>query len=391
MEKILRFEANIQNVEKINPLFSKARIRVLYPGINRNNTNISKEAIEEAIPSLYNIPIVGEYLEEKDNFGSHGGKIEITEDDIKFVQTTKPYGVVAESAKIYWENITENDGTVHEYLVIDGAYLWTGRYSELENLLERPYGQSMEIEIIDGEFAIINGQKVFDIKKFVFSALCILGVDKNGEGHVEPAFESASIVAYTFDKEEFKKEFNQMIAELKFSLNVEGGINMPKEEIKTDVHDVQVENGVDDQESEVVETEEEKKESVDYEKEYTKLKEEYDVLKKKYDALESEVNDLRDYKAKVEAEKRETAEKELFERFSAELTEEEMKELKENASKFSIQELEDKLFALLGKKKANFAKQQSKVEKQTSVKVEVEKINDEKNLPYGGIFEKYLS
>ncbi|EJL1642837.1 hypothetical protein NL868_004375, partial [Shigella flexneri] len=102
---------------------------------------------------------------------------------------------VSESAKVYWETITENDGSINEYLVVDGAYLWSGRYEEIDDIIANQYGQSMEIEITDGQFAVIDGQETFRIDNFLFSALCILGIEKDGEGHVEPCFESASIRA----------------------------------------------------------------------------------------------------------------------------------------------------------------------------------------------------
>ena len=49
-----------------------------------------------------------------DNFGGHGGKLEISDKGIKYVETTKPYGVVPESAEIAWEAVTEESGTVRE-------------------------------------------------------------------------------------------------------------------------------------------------------------------------------------------------------------------------------------------------------------------------------------
>jgi hypothetical protein len=397
----MRFNIQLDKVEKINPLFSKAKVRVLYVGLNRNNSYISKEAVEKAIPSLFNIPIVGEYLEEKDNFGSHGGKLEISEDDIKYIQTTKPYGVVAESAEIYWETVEESDGTINEYLIVDGAYLWTGRYEELNNILEKQYGQSMEIEVQDGEFAVVDGHETFKIDNFLFSALCILGVDKDGEGHVEPCFESASITAYTLDKDEFKSQFSQMMEELKYSLN-EGGNSMP-EENKENVEQVEEKF----EETEVVEeetvnkevadetveienneevSEEEEVEEINYQVKFEELEKEYMILKDNYSKLEEEVGSLREFKQNKLTEERKEAESELFESFSSELTEDEMKELKETSADFSLEDLEGKLYALVGKKKATFSKQPKKEKKPVKIEFEEKK---EEFTPYGGLLDKY--
>lgn len=201
------------NIEEINPLFSKVKIKIAYTGINRNNSYISKDAFEKAIPTIYNCPIIGEFIETTEDFGSHGGKIEISDQGIKYIQTTKPYGVINENSEITWEDVIEEDGTINTYLCATG-YLWTGRYDELETVIKNSKSQSMEIEISNGNFQDINGQKVFAIEDFIFSAFCILG------DSTEPCFESSEIMSYNFNKDEFKKEFTQMLIELKqFNLN----------------------------------------------------------------------------------------------------------------------------------------------------------------------------
>lgn len=231
LEKKIKFDAVIKDatVAPFNPLFSKAKVHVLYTGHNRNNSYFTKEAVEDALPSIFNIPVVGEYIVEKDNFGTHGGEIVFDEEleDYKFVHTTMPFGTVPESVNIYWENIIEEDGTENEYLVLDGVMVWTGRYDQLEVLLEQgKLGQSMEIEVIDGSFSFIDGIQTFKIDKFLFSGLCMLGVDKgmNINDHVEPCFESGSIsVAYNLDTNKFTNEYNQMMKQLKYSIEKEGG------------------------------------------------------------------------------------------------------------------------------------------------------------------------
>lgn len=224
MSDSLQFQVKFEDVKPINENFSRCKIYTLATNENRNGSFISKETVEKSLPSIYNIPIVGEYLENEDNFGGHGGKIEITDKEIKFVSTTRPYGVVPESANIYWENVTEEDGSIAEYLVVEDAILWTGRYEEIQQLLDNPFGESMEIDINAGEYKEINGKKLYCIDDFTFSALCILGIDKDGNkdyanGHVEPCFPSSSIVAYSFNKDSFKEEFKKMMVELKFALN----------------------------------------------------------------------------------------------------------------------------------------------------------------------------
>lgn len=118
-----------------------------------------------------------------------------------------------------------------------------------------------------------------------------------------------------------------------------------------------------------------------------KIKSDLETVSENFAKLEEEVNGLRQFKEDKLSKERSEKEQELFRSFSLELTDDEMKEVKDAASDFTLEQIEEKLYTLVGKKKANFAKQNKK-EKQTSIKIEVEH-NEEKPLPYGGIFEKY--
>lgn len=484
----MRFQAEVSAIEKINPLFTKCKIRVLYSGLNRNNSYISRASIEEAIPSIFNTPIVGEFRNEDQNFGGHGGELDFSGDEIKWKHTTMPYGLIPSEAKVYWEEVAEDSGEAKEYLVVEDAYLWTGRYPEAKLLIDQEFGQSMEIEILSGEYSSIDGTKAYEIKKFIFSALCILGISKDSDptGHVEPCFESASIIAYNLDEELFKTRFTQMVNELKFSLSInkesQGGIKVDKvlellqsysltmedlsskginhedfsledleEKLKLEFNkeskvqsntysltgsqlfeevnrelislgtvdfygyeyprygltDIDTENGyviandyenwyfvgfsyalegdkvVIDKESlkrfkvnyAPMELSEESTFSLDIVKSFSegyadhkasKVKAEYDLTvtekdqiineaNQKYEALQADFAKVStEYSAKLEQERKE-AEDAMFELVSSELTEEEMKSVKEKSSDYTLEELEEKLFALVGKKKAKFS------------------------------------
>ena len=215
----LKFDIQIKDVKQINPLFSECKIYILYTGKNRNNSSLLKDIVDNAIYSLFNIPIIGEYNETLEDFRGHGGKIEISDEGIKFIQTTKPYGLIPESSVVEWEDVVEEDGTIRQYLTCT-AYLWTGRYPEALQAIENTHPQSMEIDQVVGKF---SKEGVYEIDSFVFSALTILGQD------ITPCFESASITNYNFNKDEFKHQFSQMIEELKFALNSSKETNFNKE------------------------------------------------------------------------------------------------------------------------------------------------------------------
>lgn len=428
----MKFNSIVKDVQvkKFNPLFSDAKVYVLYTGLNRNNSYFSKQAILDSLDSIYNIPVIGEFLVEKDNFGGHGGKLEITDNDVKYIQTTVPYGVVPSDVKIYWENVEEKNGTVNEYLVLDGVKLWTSRYEELNVLLEQgKLGQSMEIEPVSAEFAVIDGQETFRIDKFLFSALCMLGVDKgeNPDDHVEPCFESSKIVtSYSLDKDKFKREFSQLLDELKFSLDIKGG-NIKMEETKrefettiesteTQVEDVQTEiteevvvEVVESNEQEVTEefteetqvettveieeVQEETQEStteevieefevespiVDSVEEITVVEadDKFTQLSADFEALKVEVEELREFKRK-------TQEAELSAKFENQLSSEELSQVFEQSKESAIEDIEKELFALVGKK--NFSFKTEKKEKAV-IAFNINKKQEEEN-PYGSFFE----
>lgn len=114
----------------------------------------------------------------------------------------------------------------------------------------------------------------------------------------------------------------------------------------------------------------EKKVEKDFSEKVDKIKEELETKTTDFNKLSEEVDSLREFKSNKIADERTKAETELFERFSSELTEDEVNAVKETASEFTIEQLEEKLFTLIGKKKFSTVKQPKK-EKQ-SVKVQVD-------------------
>lgn len=85
-----------------------------------------------------------------------------------------------------------------------------------------------------------------------------------------------------------------------------------------------------------------------YESDLTSLKEEFEVIKQEKEELET-------FKLDKLKEEKEEQVNEVFEKFSEELTEEEMSPIKEKAFEISLEDLEDKLFALAGRKKVKFS------------------------------------
>lgn len=78
-------------------------------------------------------------------------------------------------------------------------------------------------------------------------------------------------------------------------------------------------------------------------------------INEKFSALEQEKLQLQEYQQKKIKEERDVAENKLFEHFANILSEEEIASIKEISSQFSLSELEEKLYVLVGKKTAKFS------------------------------------
>lgn len=199
----LQFASSIEDICDINESFASARLRVFYVGGNRNGSFISKQSAEDAIPTMYNCPIVCNYSAETDSIGGHDIDIISTDDgEVRMINLTSAIGVIPSGAGYRFEKVTEEDGTVHEYFVVD-ALLW--KRSPAYDKIKRDgiVSQSMEITVVDGH---MQGG-LFVIEKFIFTAFCLLGDD------VKPCFESASL--QLFDSGSCKKQFALMMEELK--------------------------------------------------------------------------------------------------------------------------------------------------------------------------------
>ena len=194
MPKVLSFNSMVSDYEIVNPEFARVKVYVCYAGRNRNKSSIDEHVLEKMSQSIYGVPMVAEYDKEHNCFKGHGGKIEITDEGIDFVETTVPYGFVDPKTPVFYEEVTELDGiTKHNYLCCY-AYLWYKRYPEVESVLKnqdnKKIGQSMEIQVDSYE---IDEDGYCVIKDGYFSALAMLGV--------EPCFESASVTS-KFSKDE---------------------------------------------------------------------------------------------------------------------------------------------------------------------------------------------
>ena len=423
----LDFEMTIFDVVDLNKSFASAKVLIAYTGRNRNYSDIGKQAFIDALPSIKNIPIVGRYDVDKDDFGGHDIKVINKEDGIDIVNTTIPFGVVPESANQWFETRIVN-GEEKECLFTD-VVLWKRQHGYEHIASVGTLGQSMEINI---DSYVVDSDGYCIIDKFQFEALTILGDD------ITPCFENACVQMYSNEiVSDFKLQFSEMLREFKelnqssttvtdVTMEVDidknnGGSTMAEEiknEVVDEVTEAVVEETVDETVEEVVEevveettdevtdepvdeTVEEKTEDTPTEEVVEEATEEtvveesnedysvlYSELKEKYDALENEVVSLREYKQTKESEERKCAEDALFADYEETIGEtEEFKSLKEKASEFSLDALKKECLCIVGMySMTNKTKETNKTDS-LKFSLEPEVSEDE---PYGGLMKKYL-
>ena len=197
----MTYASSLSNLCEVNSSFDTGILRICYTGDNRNGSSISKQAIEKSLPTIYNCPIVCNYNRESDSLGGHDMEVVASEDgSLRLVNMTQPVGVIPESAKVWFDNYEEEDGTVHEYLYAE-VLIWKRQeaYRKLKD--DGITAHSMELTVKDGQ--TVNG--VYHINDFEFTAFALIGV--------EPCFEGSALEMFSMN--EFKAQFSQMMQELK--------------------------------------------------------------------------------------------------------------------------------------------------------------------------------
>lgn len=343
-------------------------------------------------------PIVGFYNKENKDFEEHNREIEIKDGKFSIIDTTKPYGFVSDTAKVWFQKFIDDGEIEREYLVTEG-YIWTSAYPEAQRILEQGNNQSMELEK-DSMKGYWSGQvnskdRFFIINEALIEKLCILGEN------FEPCFEGSQIkTQFSLEQEfaELKNTMFKMINEFKEALN-EGGSTaiMENEVIEPVVEETPVEETVvveeqveetpaeefaaqeeksedeeknkdksDKEESEKSEESSEGKEeekepkkkeyNLDEISEYVDLKAKYEELQSKYSALETEKNSLAEEIAPLKSYKLEQERKDkqaMIDTFYM-LSDEDKADVVANIDTYSLDDIEAKLAVICVRNKVNF-------------------------------------
>lgn len=118
----------------------------------------------------------------------------------------------------------------------------------------------------------------------------------------------------------------------------------------------------------------------------SEMAEKYQQATETISEINLELTQLREFKSATEAEKRSEAIAELFSKFADLENIEAFQELQNNADKYSVEELEEKCFALRGRNFAYVKTPEEPAKGTTKIMVGKHEIEKE---PYGGVFQKY--
>lgn len=436
---------NVEKYEKEDTRFLKVKVWLMHTGQNLNGSSFPKEVVDKAIPTLANTPILS-FIEEnalgESDFSDHRIVLHRNEDgEFNFKYLGSAVGVIPENNNAHWETRVTDSGEEKEYLVVE-ALMWT-KWGDPTDIMKRKSITNQSMELAENYTGSFDDKGVFHFETFSFFGACLLG-----DG-VSPAMES-STVEVQFSKDvtlqntienklqEFYTLFSQeggntkmedvtletteveVVENVETTENVEQEFNQVDETapvevveefekdeqlIKEDDKDApdSTEDSTEQSEEEstkdiaVNETEEEalrrrdslavgedadpKVEEDKEEAEQTDFEAKFNELSAEFTALQSQLDELASYK-------RQREESDVKAKFADKLSEEEFTQVFESMKDAEIQDVEDKLFALYGKK--NFSITSTNTSTQVNkVKLALPKEEEATQSPYGGLFEKY--
>lgn len=198
--------ASFSDIKEVNPSFASGSLKVMYLGANRNGSFFSREAVEKALPTLKNVPIVCHWDDEAGEIGGHDVDVVADGDgNLRLKNLTEPCGVVPDHAQFRFVSEADESGEDHVYLVVDGVLLWKRQdvYRHIVKDLEGKVKHSMEITVRDGA---TDSSGYYNVHNFEFTALCLLE-------NCEPCFQGSELEL--FSAKNFKNRMEEMMFELK--------------------------------------------------------------------------------------------------------------------------------------------------------------------------------
>lgn len=191
--------------------FIDVSIDVMHTGANLNKTSFTKDAINKAVPTICNTPILGYVVDELDeedkDFKGHEHELRITNKDVKYVYAGQAYGVIPESCNPRW--IVKDDGTgiEREYLRVDGL-IWT-KFSDPVDIFIRDGTKNHSVELTDMACGPADKNGNVPVGSFKFNGCCILSTT---DPSIKPAM-TGSCVTANFSVEDITAQIRDRLYE----------------------------------------------------------------------------------------------------------------------------------------------------------------------------------
>ena len=191
--------------------FIDVSIDVMHTGANFNKTSFTKDAINKAVPTIRNTPILGYVVDELDeedkDFKGHEHELRITNKDVKYVYAGQAYGVIPESCNPRW--IVKDDGTgiEREYLRVDGL-IWT-KFSDPVDIFTRDGTKNHSVELTDMACGPADKNGNVPVGSFKFDGCCILSTT---DPSIKPAM-TGSCVTANFSVEDITAQIRDRLYE----------------------------------------------------------------------------------------------------------------------------------------------------------------------------------
>lgn len=191
--------------------FIDVSIDVMHTGANLNKTSFTKDAINKAVPTIRNTPILGYVVDELDeedkDFKGHEHELRITDKDVKYVYAGQAYGVIPESCNPRW--IVKDDGTgiEREYLRVDGL-IWT-KFSDPVDIFTRDGTKNHSVELTDMACGPADKNGNVPVESFKFDGCCILSTT---DPSIKPAM-TGSCVTANFSVEDITAQIRDRLYE----------------------------------------------------------------------------------------------------------------------------------------------------------------------------------
>ena len=191
--------------------FIDVSIDVMHTGANRNKTSFTKDAINKAIPSICNTPILGYVVDELDDedkdFKGHEHELRITDKDVKYVYAGQAYGVIPESCNPRWIIKDDGTGTEREYLRVDGL-IWT-KFNDPVDIFTRDGTKNHSVELTDMVCGPADKNGDVPVGSFKFDGCCILSTT---DPKIQPAM-TGSCVTANFSVEDITSQIRERLYE----------------------------------------------------------------------------------------------------------------------------------------------------------------------------------